>query len=151
MRSHAAIWDTNVPQKIYWVELKGQMCLFKIFRNLYNLNFVCNSMSCNNVKRVFLGFVKEKKARVRRKWIMDYLVLSPEWQSLIYCHFARACFSEILETLKRAKQRSDVIFPSIFLVLMENSQPLSCSVYKMLAEDCITSTCLFFFLGIWQN
>lgn len=132
--------ETNVPRKIPQVELKGQMCLLR-FLEIYTIfNIVCNSMSCSNVKRIFLSFVKKKYGGSE---LWTYLLLSPEWQTLIFCHFACTYSSEILEAQKRAKQQSDVIFPSIFLMHMENSQPLSCSVYKTLAEDCITFALFF--------
>lgn len=73
--------------------------------------------------------------------MMDHLLLSPEQQTLIYCHLACVSFSEIL---KMAKQLSNFISLSMFLMLMESSHPLSCNVYKMFAEDCITFASFFY-------
>lgn len=76
--------------------------------------------------------------------MMDYLLLSPEQQTLIYCHLACASFSEMLETLKITKQLSDVISLSIILMPVESSHPLNCNVFKVFAEDCITFASFFY-------
>lgn len=73
--------------------------------------------------------------------MMDYLLLTPEQQTFIYCHLACASFSEIL---KMAKQLSNFISISIFLMPMESSHPLSCNVYKTFAEDCIIFASFFY-------
>lgn len=70
---------------------------------------------------------------MRRKQIPDYFLLPAEQQIWMYCHFAWACFSEILETLRRAQEQSGLLLHPISGAY-ENSQPLSRSVHRMLAK-----------------
>lgn len=82
---------------------------------------------------------------MRRKQIMDYFLLPAEQQIWMYCHFAWACFSEILETLKRAQEQSDMLLYSIFGAY-ENGQHCSSEAHRMLVKHSIVLASSLIFL-----